>query len=245
MFCKNCGNELENNAMFCGKCGTPVRQDTKGSPFNTEINSMTGAVKNKGKKKLWKAIIAIVVVIGVFLVGSHVYDIKFGYKKVIKQYINGTEKMDWKVLSDLWIDEYYEVLSEDISDGKTDPDEFRSSEHTNKKKVLAEFENIDDCSVDVIIDDENTGDREDINEVEDSYENYGLEINIKRMVKVDVHTDITYETVDGETHEKDYDETIYIAQIDGEWRLTMEKPKSMDKQIGVYANLFIANEEYK
>ena len=245
MFCKNCGNELENNAMFCGKCGTLVRQDTKGSPLNTEINSMTGAVKNKGKKKLWKVIIAIVVVIGVFFVGSHVYDVKFGYKKVIKQFINGTEKMDWKVLSDLSTDEYFDFISEEATDGAVDGDEFRTSDHTNKKKVLSEFEHIDDCSVKVTVDEEKNCDREDINKVESSYENDGIEINIDKMVEVDLHTDITYETSDGETHEKDYDEIIYIAQTDNEWHIVWEQAKEPDTITGVYTNLLIANEEYE
>jgi hypothetical protein len=26
MFCQNCGNQIDNNAAFCTKCGTPVQQ---------------------------------------------------------------------------------------------------------------------------------------------------------------------------------------------------------------------------
>lgn len=44
MFCRNCGNKLENGTMFCGKCGTPVQQVPRGNPLNMEVNSMTGAV---------------------------------------------------------------------------------------------------------------------------------------------------------------------------------------------------------
>ncbi len=27
MFCKNCGNEIKDNAKFCSKCGTPTISD--------------------------------------------------------------------------------------------------------------------------------------------------------------------------------------------------------------------------
>lgn len=33
MFCRNCGNEMDDNAAFCAKCGTPVEK-----PANTQPN---------------------------------------------------------------------------------------------------------------------------------------------------------------------------------------------------------------
>ncbi len=45
MFCKNCGNELENNAKFCSKCGCSVEE---GNPhqYNTNNVNSFGTIKS-------------------------------------------------------------------------------------------------------------------------------------------------------------------------------------------------------
>lgn len=34
MYCKNCGNNLENNVAFCGQCGTPIDEQNTSSVNN-------------------------------------------------------------------------------------------------------------------------------------------------------------------------------------------------------------------
>lgn len=36
MFCKKCGNQVEDGQAFCGKCGTPVSEESHGADANGE-----------------------------------------------------------------------------------------------------------------------------------------------------------------------------------------------------------------
>lgn len=53
MFCKKCGNELPEEAKFCGKCGSKVMQS----------DNLNNNESKKNKSKLWKIIIIIIIVI--------------------------------------------------------------------------------------------------------------------------------------------------------------------------------------
>lgn len=45
MFCKNCGEEINNNVKFCGKCGASVQEGTE----NIQKNEQAKALVNEGK----------------------------------------------------------------------------------------------------------------------------------------------------------------------------------------------------
>ena len=51
MFCKKCGNELPEEAKFCGKCGSKVMQS----------DNLNNNESKKNKSKLWKIIIIIII----------------------------------------------------------------------------------------------------------------------------------------------------------------------------------------
>lgn len=62
MFCKNCGKEIPDNAVFCNKCGArtvPVRDD---DPVNNLYSAIEGFVSrfNKSMYYQWAGITAIV-----------------------------------------------------------------------------------------------------------------------------------------------------------------------------------------
>ena len=70
MICKNCGNQLNENAMFCPKCGHKTEKQMQGTgaavQSNTNNKNITGNVDRKEthkKKHKMPIIIAIVVVI--------------------------------------------------------------------------------------------------------------------------------------------------------------------------------------
>lgn len=240
MFCRNCGNKLENGTMFCGKCGTPVQQVPRGNPLNMEVNSMTGAVQrtpHKGKKTLWTIIIVIAVAVAVVLVGSHIYGVKSGYKKALKQYIKSMEKFDDKLVYDVTADAYYDYLAEAIGISRN---YLTVSEHTDKKDLLGNLDYIDDCSTEVEVKEVKTATRGDIATVEDEYADYGVDINIDKMVEVDLYTNVTYETSDKKTHEEGYDGTVYIGLVDNEWYVVW-----WDGNMNTLSVLIQANEEYE
>lgn len=85
MYCKNCGNKLEEGARFCNNCGTPVEMNTPNineinTNTNTNINTNTNpnmninpnVSTNKDKKKSTIWIIGIigfmVIVLGVIMI---------------------------------------------------------------------------------------------------------------------------------------------------------------------------------
>ncbi|MGN0631736.1 MAG: zinc-ribbon domain-containing protein [Ruminococcus sp.] len=70
MFCKNCGNEIEDGAKFCGKCGADFSDANftihESSYANTETQSdNTVNKKTKEKTRIISYIIAIAIVIGI------------------------------------------------------------------------------------------------------------------------------------------------------------------------------------
>lgn len=52
MYCKNCGKEIEENAVFCGSCG--AKQEEAAPVFE-------GKVENPGKSKIAAGILGILV----------------------------------------------------------------------------------------------------------------------------------------------------------------------------------------
>lgn len=68
IYCTNCGSELEEDAMFCDICGTPVINHT-----NSGKDARPGAPRSQSRaakpKKLNKAVIAVVAVLALILVG--------------------------------------------------------------------------------------------------------------------------------------------------------------------------------
>ncbi len=79
MFCKKCGNQLNDGAVFCPKCGTPVTQnvetvnnteeiqDTKSSDtLSQRVRSLVEIPKKKVNKKI--LIISVIAVVAVVIV---------------------------------------------------------------------------------------------------------------------------------------------------------------------------------
>lgn len=66
MICKICGNELNENAKFCGKCGTTVT-DTKiesvAAPVYQQQTSTYAMVTNR---KLWKMVLFGIITLGIY-----------------------------------------------------------------------------------------------------------------------------------------------------------------------------------
>ena len=60
MYCSNCGNKIEEDEKFCGKCGQPVSN-------NIEVNNTTKPhIKIKFNHLIILIIIAFIVMLGIF-----------------------------------------------------------------------------------------------------------------------------------------------------------------------------------
>lgn len=68
MFCKNCGNQLNENEIFCGRCGTKVETNIVGeNPFNQNFDSNISDKKDKSKKNTISIVLGIVSLVLVFI----------------------------------------------------------------------------------------------------------------------------------------------------------------------------------
>ncbi len=64
MYCKNCGKEMEENAVFCGNCGAKQQDD---------IPVFEGKVENPGKSKIAAGIL------GILLGGLGIHNFYLGF----------------------------------------------------------------------------------------------------------------------------------------------------------------------
>lgn len=82
VFCKKCGNRLDESMKFCNKCGTPVAMVNEDAPRGKQIDNST---KDKG---MMGTVIAIVVFL--LLLGGGGYYI-LNHDVEIKQFFDGKE----------------------------------------------------------------------------------------------------------------------------------------------------------
>ena len=75
MFCKNCGNEIQENGAFCSKCGAnieaPVQQNTQyqsSSPYNTGTTYSTKTT-SKAQTYFTVCVVSMIVSILLFVIG--------------------------------------------------------------------------------------------------------------------------------------------------------------------------------
>ena len=52
MFCPNCGNQIADDATFCGNCGTTIDQPAAEAPAGNPILNVEKAVEVPGLGKL-------------------------------------------------------------------------------------------------------------------------------------------------------------------------------------------------
>ncbi len=105
MFCKNCGNEIKDNAKFCSKCGTPTisdnseQQNTDTTDNNSKSDSEQKAEEfankvGRGCAGIYMILITIgiigvlIVVIGLIIMGiKHIAHGKFDTEEVQEAYL--------------------------------------------------------------------------------------------------------------------------------------------------------------
>uniref|UniRef100_UPI00405663DD zinc-ribbon domain-containing protein n=1 Tax=Acetatifactor sp. TaxID=1872090 RepID=UPI00405663DD len=74
MFCKKCGNQLNDSAAFCTKCGTPTSKDTNMRPVNANVQTGNNvSVKENAKKKpnfvlICASVLLVCIVVLIFLI---------------------------------------------------------------------------------------------------------------------------------------------------------------------------------
>lgn len=103
MFCKNCGNEISENAKFCKKCGKEilktegVKLDSvdKNEPSEVITENIDKGKKKKTKKKkhhfIFKLFIILIVILGIIILLDYLGVIEFPYEESLEKQISKEE----------------------------------------------------------------------------------------------------------------------------------------------------------
>lgn len=166
MYCNKCGNQVEDNAKFCSKCGTPVNQkindefskehkqdvakdnsekitniDVQKEPELAESAIQTKAKAKKVSRKKLTIIISIILVLLIAGLGTGFYIVK-AKTDDFRNYIAETEKKA-KSYSSLgkYADEYSSLIDEA---GKTADSYNIFKYEEEQEKISALFKNVDE-----------------------------------------------------------------------------------------------------
>ena len=99
MYCKNCGERINDDMVFCPKCGV--------SCMNESLHVVTQSKKNK---IIGLATICIIVGIILIIVLKITGIIGGNYEKVIKKCVKSIEKEDGKLLCSLYAPDYIDYM---------------------------------------------------------------------------------------------------------------------------------------
>lgn len=201
MFCGKCGEQINDGAMFCGNCGAPVNS---GSNNKTEYSN-----SNRKSNKL----LPIVIVIVLCIVAIFVYNQKFAYKKVVRQYISSVEKLNVKKALKCMPDDVLKAMEEELGDGDETLEEFLDDLQDEMDESLS---SVDDYSVQADMTDVEKCDQDEIDEVESMYKSEGIRLEISKMKSVTLNIEVTA-SYNGDENTQNDDMLIKVGKIGSKW----------------------------
>lgn len=101
-YCGNCGAKMDDDAKICGQCGTPVDGGIRTVPVK-----IVDPEKKKKNKKIFKLVIALILVVAVALAIFNVVSKFTGYNGLICKVMTAYEGYDIDTLVSLSSDIYY------------------------------------------------------------------------------------------------------------------------------------------
>lgn len=208
-FCENCGAEMEDNQVVCSNCGNgaeaekvaePVAEEVKANPTTSNKSDL---IKKVGIIGGIVAAVAIIVAIIVSIVSS-------GWKKPLKNYVQGMNKCD----SEKYLAAYPDFLKMKTTD----------SDLKDMKKN-AEKEYGDNVKYSYKILKKEKIKKDELKDVEEYIsKKYDEKVKVKKGYKV---------KIEAKTKGKeDYDyatSTRYVYKIDGKWKMLNVSPETAKK----------------
>jgi len=205
-FCPNCGNQLEDSAIFCANCGTNV-----GAPVTTQnviqdYNNL--AVTQKNKKIGIIAVAAsgalILILLFTLIFGGS------GYEDAVDTLFAVTFEGDMDDIEDLAPEEFWDTIDEPIDDVIAElSEEYKEDLYEELIEVFGE-----DFDIDYEITDENELSSTKVKYVAESLnETYDIEENtVKEVYELDLEVVIT-----GNNEERTRELEAYVVKIGSEW----------------------------
>ena len=208
-FCENCGAEMADDQVVCSNCGNgaeaekvaePVAEEVKANPTTSNKSEL---IKKVGIIGGIVAAVAIIVAIIVSLASG-------GWKKPIKNYVEGMNKCD----SDKYLAAYPDFLEMKTSD---------SDLKDMKKNSEKEYGDNVKYSYKILKKEKIT--KDELKDVEEYIKNkYDKSVKVKKGFKVKVEykmkgkDDFDYQTTN-----------VYVYKIDGKWKMLNVSPETAKK----------------
>ncbi len=224
-FCSNCGNTLEDTAVFCDKCGTSQSSENV-SPVLTAAPVMAAPEAAAPAKKGGKAMPIVVAIVILALIGGIVFGcIKlFGgdsdkaskkvsdetaYQDAVNQMFDGMEKGDWDMFVGSMPKEFADYLNKGIEAmGASNGDEYLK---TMTDMFKAQYG--DDFKIDATFGDKKELSKEEIDDfVNEVKSTYDVTLNIEKAYEVEIDA-----TIKGSDSENTDTEKVTVIKIDGKW----------------------------
>ena len=213
-FCANCGNQLNDNDMFCQNCG--ARQEVAQQPYMQQpMQASKPAAKLPLSKNMLIAIgaaavlvIALIIIISTATAGG-------GYKSAIDNMIDVTFKGKLDKIEDCYPKEYWEYMEEELDMNLKEMIEELEDEEVFED-MMDELEDEYGKNVKIsykVLEDEKA-DKDIFDSVKEGLkDNYDIpKKNLKEVREVELEM-----TIKGKDDKDSEETTLYIAKIGKKW----------------------------
>lgn len=254
-FCKNCGAELADEAVFCKDCGTKaegdvqeatpveenatcdcaecgcdceakVSEETKESGIAGVVNGFIAKLKNKDKNTL---LITGGVLLGVVILLVLAIALSGGgYEDAVDNYIKVAFEGKASAIEDLAPEAYWEYV-EDKENLKIDEIEeiYEEDAYDAMMKILEAMVG-DDVSISYDIADTDELSESKLDDVKDTLKDrYDIpRKSVEDAIEIEIEA-----VIEGDEDEEKDEMTFYAVEIDGEWYLCSESGRFMAEEI--------------
>ena len=212
MFCSKCGLQLEDDIAFCPNCGqvattvtttaTGVKAST--SAFYGKTSQISKSIDLKNPKVLGIAIAAVVVVVLLFstLFGGQ------SYKSAVNNFMDGVFEADAKQLLSAFPDEVIDEMCDEEDMSKSELIDYMDDELDDLIDMLDTY--YDGWSVDYKIISTEKYDSDDLEWIEEEYDEVGIKIKEAKMVTVEM-------TVEADDMSESEEMEIGVIKIGNSW----------------------------
>ena len=95
MYCRNCGNKLNEESIFCKKCGTKIIRPENVTPKQNYKKNIAAILKNKKNRKVVILISTFLIIILLYTLTNYLF---FSEDRVIKRFITAYANNDYETI---------------------------------------------------------------------------------------------------------------------------------------------------
>lgn len=241
MFCKKCGNNIENGFRFCGFCGAPIETDISAQPIQGTNESFQNdntvpkppAQNKKGKptksdSKKYVIFLAVITVASLLVITAIVIFLctdfianGSSYTTVIDKKLEAIQDIDVKKFMEILPDDYiqYDLDTTDNYSNYDDmlldyEDKLWQTNRKNKKEYGTDFK--------IVYEIKEEGHCKDTKELSELTEKFNNAYNGKSKISEAVRAVVSTEIKSSERSGNRTTEIMYFINIDNKWYLDIE-----------------------